>query len=147
MVGVGGGGLISGISSALKLSNPKIRVIGVEPSGADSMKRSIAEGKAVKLDSIRTFVNGLAPPYAGPNAYQVVREFVDEIVLVEDNEVKDAMKLLYNEQKLVIESAGAACVAAILGGKIKNIANKNVICVLSGGNVSIEDLYEIIHSK
>lgn len=70
------------------------------------MYQSVQKGEAISLQKIETFVNGLAPPYAGKNAFQVVKKYVDEIILVEDDQVKDAMKLLYNEQKVVVESAG-----------------------------------------
>jgi threonine dehydratase len=79
---------------------------GVEPTGASAMYQSVQKGQPVSLQKIETFVNGLAPPYAGKNAYEIVKRYVDEIVLVEDDQVKDAMKLLYNDQKVVVEPAG-----------------------------------------
>jgi len=145
LVGVGGGGLLSGIASAIRLAsgNPSIKIIGVEPSGAPKMYESIKQGKPVKLDKITTFVNGLGAPYAGKNAYFHVSKYVDEVILVEDDYVKQAMKILYEQHKIVTESAGAACVAALLSNKLGDVKGKNIVCVISGGNVSIQDFHQL----
>ena len=109
LVSCGGGGLLAGVAAAIKQRHPTgIAVVGVEPEGAPSMHRSMAEGHAVTLDRTDTFVNGLSPPYAGSNAYAHVRQYVDEVVLVTDDQVRDAMRVLYNDVKVVVENAGAA---------------------------------------
>jgi len=143
IIGVGGGGWISGVAAAMILSGSKAKIIGVEPTGAPSMFLSLQKGEAVTLEKVNTFVSGLAPPYAGKIPFQLVKKFVNEIVLVEDDEVRDAMRLLFTEQKIVVEPSGAACVAALLNGKIKDVIGKNVVCLVSGGNVSIEDMHQV----
>jgi len=148
LVGVGGGGLIAGISAAMKQHSPQknIEIIGVEPVGASKMHDSIEKGEPVALQAISTFVGGLAAPYAGRRAFELVQHYVDRIVLVDDKDVKQAMRLLYSEQKLVVEPAGAACVAALLNARKLDLhlEEKNVVCVLSGGNVSAQDMNSVI---
>jgi len=145
-VGVGGGGLISGIATALKRHREGIRVIGVEPSGAAAMHLSLQKGHVVTLDKITTFVNGLAPPYAGKNALRYVQRFVDQVVLVEDEEVKHTMSLLFHRYKLVVEAAGAAALAALLYNKVSGLEGKKVCCLISGGNISISELSKVLQS-
>eukprot|EP01095_Lingulamoeba_sp_RSL-Kostka_P012080 TRINITY_DN4728_c2_g1_i2.p1 TRINITY_DN4728_c2_g1~~TRINITY_DN4728_c2_g1_i2.p1 ORF type:complete len:380 (+),score=133.23 TRINITY_DN4728_c2_g1_i2:114-1253(+) len=152
IVEIGGGGLISGVSSFFGLfegydefkEKYNIRVVGVEPEGANSMFLSLQEGHAVHLDKITTFVNGLAPPFAGENALQHVREFVEEVVLVTDEEVKESMSVLFHNYKIVAESAGAAGFAALLNNKIKNVENSEVVCLISGGNIDIQEFSSVL---
>ena len=136
VVGIGGGALISGIASAIKQLNPRARVIGVEPEGAQSMKRALAEGKPVRLEKIETVADGLAAPYAGQLPLEITRELVDDIVIVSDAEIVDAVKLLLERTKLLAEPAAAAGTAALLSGKIPH-PGKTVL-VLSGGNLSLD---------
>lgn len=139
IVGIGGGGLIAGTSLALKSLNPKIRVIGVEPVGAATMTRAKEEGKPVRLEKIQTVADGLAAPYVGERPFRVAEKYVDEVVLVEDDEMIRAVKLLLERMKLLVEPAGAACLAALLGGKIRNPGRK-IVLVLSGGNLDLSRL-------
>ena len=141
--GIGGGSLISGIATAVKLSSSKAKIYGVEPEGAAKMFISLKNNAPHKLEKITSFVNGLSPPYAGKTTFKHVREYVEEVVLVTDDSVKKAMKLLYNDYKIVTCSAGAACIAAILENKI-NISGKKVVCVISGGNCSAKEMSSII---
>ena len=143
IVGIGGGSLCSGIATAVKLSGSKAKVYGVEPEGAAKMYISLKNGAPHKLEKITSFVNGLSPPYAGKITFKHVKEYVEEVVLVTDDAVKKAMKLLYNDYKIVTCSAGAACMAAILENKI-DIAGKKVVCVISGGNCSAKEMSSII---
>lgn len=135
IVGIGGGALISGIAAAIKQLNPKARVIGVEPEGAPAMTRALQEGKPVRLEKIQTIADGLAAPYAGERNLKCVQEYVDDVVLVNDQQIRDAVIVLLERAKLVVEPAGAACVAALLAGKIKSPGK--VVLVLSGGNLSL----------
>eukprot|EP01091_Cochliopodium_minus_P006767 TRINITY_DN1674_c1_g1_i1.p1 TRINITY_DN1674_c1_g1~~TRINITY_DN1674_c1_g1_i1.p1 ORF type:complete len:442 (-),score=164.66 TRINITY_DN1674_c1_g1_i1:59-1384(-) len=147
ILGIGGGGMISGVSAALKHINNKIKIIGVEPEGAASMYKSLKEGYPVTLDSVNTIASGLAPPFAGTYTYEHVKKNVDEVVLVSDEQIKQAMKILYNEFKLVIEPSGAAPLAALLFNKVLGgveVKGLNIVCGLCGGNVSIEDLHKFI---
>lgn len=108
VVPIGGGGLIAGMLVALKESNPRIRVYGVEPTGAPSMWRSVEEGHAVRLDAVKTIADGLAAPMAGELNYDVVRRYADDVVLVDDKAMTDAMSALLLSAKLLAEPAGAA---------------------------------------
>jgi len=147
VTGVGGGGFIAGLAFAIKtLSTRKIKIIGVEPEGAASMYLSMKRGEAVKLDAPpKTIAAGLAPPYAGKTCYDVVKNYVEEIVLVSDAEIKEAMAEYYITHKLVAEPSGAAALAAVLSGKV-DVKACHVVCVLSGGNVHINDLVQFIAS-
>jgi threonine dehydratase len=140
VVPIGGGGLIAGIASAVKQARPAVRVIGVEPVGADSMHRSLAAGRPVRLETINTIADGLAAPFAGDLTFPIVRELVDDIVLVTDAEIALAMSLLLTRAKLLAEPAGAAATAALLAHKVPAVAGKHVVAVVSGGNVDLARL-------
>lgn len=140
VVPIGGGGLISGVSTALKGRNPKIRVIGVESSDGPAMQRSIEAGRVVTLDSIDTIIDGLRVKRVGENNFRIVRDYVDEIVTLPDTEIFDAMLWTMSHCKLLVEGAAAAPVAALLHGLIKAPAGSKVVCVLSGGNVNLDQL-------
>jgi threonine dehydratase len=140
VVPIGGGGLISGVSTALKGRNPKVRVIGVESSDGPAMRRSIEAGKVVTLNSIDTIIDGLRVKRVGENNFRIVRDYVDEIVTLPDAEIFDAMLWIMSHCKLVVEGAAAAPVAALLHGSIKAPSGSRVVCVLSGGNVNLDQL-------
>jgi threonine dehydratase len=140
VVPIGGGGLISGVSMALKTRNPKIRIIGVESSDGPAMKRSVEAGKLVTLDQIGTIIDGLRVKRVGENTFRVVRDYVDQIVALPDAEIFDAMIWIMSHCKLVVEGAAAAPVAALLHGLIEAPAGSKVACVLSGGNVNLDQL-------
>ena len=122
IVAVGGGGLISGVALAAKALRPGIRVIGVEPTGATSMKDSLAAGHVVELPSVRTIAGTLAPRAVGPLTLAFTRAFVDEIVLVEDDQMREAMRALWREARQLVEPAGAAALAAAmaLGDRLRD---------------------------
>ncbi len=138
IVPVGGGGLISGIAAAIKQSNPKVKIIGVEPFGADAMNKSLIQGTVVSLSEINTIADGLATPFAGKYTLAHVKKFVEKIVLVSDEEILDAMRILAEKAKIVTEPAGAAGFAAILADKIQVPREDLTVCVLSGGNVDTD---------
>jgi threonine dehydratase len=140
IVPIGGGGLISGVSMALKARNPKIRVIGVESSDGPAMKRSVETGELVTLDNCATIIDGLRVKRVGENTFRVVREFVDEIVTLPDAQIFEAMLWIMSHCKLVVEGAAAASVAALLNGLVKAPPGSKVVCVLSGGNVNLDQL-------
>ena len=140
IVPIGGGGLISGVSMALKSRNPKIRIIGVESSDGPAMKRSIDAGRIVTLDSVDTIIDGLRVKRVGENNFRAVRDFVDDIVTLPDTQIFDAMLWVMSHAKLVVEGAAAAPVAALLHGLIQAPKGSNVVCVLSGGNVNLDQL-------
>ncbi len=140
VVPIGGGGLISGISMAAKAANPKIRVIGVESSGAPGMKRSVDEGGLVTLDRVDCIIDGLRVKRVGEKTFEIVRQFVDEIVTLPDEQIFDAVVWTMHHAKLVPEGAAAAPVGALLQGLVKAPAGSKVVSVLSGGNVNLEQL-------
>jgi threonine dehydratase len=139
VVPIGGGGLISGVSMAVKSFNPKIRVIGVESSDGPAMQRSVAAGALETIDC-RTVIDGLRVRRVGEINFSVVQRFVDEIVALPDREIFDAMIWVMERCKLVVEGAAAAPVAAMLHGLIKMPAGSKVVGVLSGGNVNLDQL-------
>jgi threonine dehydratase len=139
VVPIGGGGLISGVSMAVKSFNPKIRVIGVESSDGPAMKMSVEAGELVTIDC-RTVIDGLRVKRAGVTNFSVVQRFVDEIVALPDKDIFDAMIWVMERCKLVVEGAAAAPVAALLHGLVKAPPSSRVVAVLSGGNVNLDQL-------
>jgi threonine dehydratase len=138
-VPIGGGGLISGVSMAVKSHNPKARVIGVESSDGPAMKVSVEAGRLETIDC-RTIIDGLRVRRVGEINLSVVQRFVDEIVTLPDREIFDAVVWVMERCKLVAEGAAAAPVGALLHGLIKLPAGSRVAVVLSGGNVNLDQL-------
>lgn len=135
LVGVGGGGMLGGITMAVEACGSRAELIGVEPTGAPAMYRSFAENRPVELDHVETIADGLAPPNVGPLCYEVVRPRVREIVLVSDDDIVAAMLTIMQRCKLYVEPSGAAVLAGLLSGAVKLPPNSTVVCVLSGGNL------------
>jgi threonine dehydratase len=140
IVPIGGGGLISGVTMALKGLNPEIRVIGVESSGAPAMKRSVAEGKVVTLDRVDCIIDGLRVKRVGSTTFEVVRRYVDDLVALPDEQIFEAVVWTMAHAKVVVEGAAAAPVAALLQGTVNLPAGTKVALVLSGGNVNLDQL-------
>ena len=140
VVPIGGGGLISGVSMALKSINPKVKIVGVESSGAPGMQKSVEAGHVVTLDRVDCIIDGLRVKRVGEYTHAVVSRFVDEIVTLPDADIFDAVVWVMGHCKLVVEGAAAAPVAALLHGKINAPAGSKVVCVLSGGNVNLDQL-------
>jgi threonine dehydratase len=143
VVPIGGGGLIGGIAVALKESQPSVKVYGVEPTGAAVMRKSLDAGYPVRLESMKTIADGLAAPMAGERTFAIVEKYVDEVVLVDEEEIMAAMRELLFSSKLLAEPAGAAATAAIMAGKIK-LDGRRVVAVLSGGNVDAHRVEEAV---
>ncbi|MCQ2407102.1 MAG: threonine ammonia-lyase [Oscillospiraceae bacterium] len=144
VVPVGGGGLISGVAFALKSLNPNIRVYGVQAQGAPSMVQSLEEESIVCLEKVSTIADGIKVKAPGVNTFELVRKYVDGVVTVSDDEVSSAILALIEQQKLIAEGAGAVSVAAVMFGKIPDIENKNVVCLVSGGNIDVTILSRVI---
>jgi threonine dehydratase len=140
VVPIGGGGLISGTSMAVKSINPDIRVIGVESSGAPAMKRSVEAGHRITLEEVDCIIDGLRVKQVGENTRSVCARFVEEIVTLPDPKIFEAVLWLMARAKLVAEGAAAAPVAALLEGLIDAPPGTKVVAVLSGGNLDIEQL-------
>jgi threonine dehydratase len=144
VVPVGGGGLIGGIAAAIKQLRPSVRVYGVEPQGAAAMRASLDVGHPVRLRAVDTIADGLAAPMAGALTYEVVRRYVDDVVLVSDEEIASGVRALLSRTKLLAEPAGAAAVGAILARKLSLRAGSRVVALISGGNVDLERLRELL---
>lgn len=144
VVPIGGGGLISGMSSAIKQIDPKIRVIGVNASGAPAMYESFYAKKAINSKSIRTIADGIAVRDVSESNLAHILECVDEVVTVDDEEIAAAILFLLERQKLVVEGGGAASVAAIMHQKFAYDKNMKIGAVLSGGNIDVQMLSVII---
>jgi threonine dehydratase len=134
IVGCGGGGLLSGVAAAIHETSPRARVIGVEPSGADAMRQSLARGAPVRLPRLNTIADGLAAPFAGVHTLAHVQAFVDQMVLVEDAAILEAMRVLIRKARIVPEPAAAAATAALLGGFLLVEPDEHVVVIVSGGN-------------
>jgi threonine ammonia-lyase medium form len=145
IVGVGGGGgLISGIATALKTKKPEVKIIGVEPEGASAMTQSLQRGEPVHLDRVDTVADGLAAPFAGQHTLAHVQAYVDDLVVVSDQEIVEAMGLILERCKVVAEPAASSTLAALLSGKVNLPRGSTVVCVLSGGNVDRERLKALL---
>ena len=140
VVPIGGGGLISGVAMAVKNLRPSARIIGVESSGAPGMHDSVKAGHVVTLDRVDCIIDGLRVKRVGETTFEVVRRFVDEIVTLPDETIFEAMLWIMSRAKLVVEGAAAASVAAVLNGLVQAPKGFKVACVLSGGNVNLDQL-------
>lgn len=143
IVPIGGGGLISGIASAAKQINPNIKIIGVQSKGASAMLNSFNEGKIINSSKVKTIADGIAVRDVNEDCFNIIKNNVDDIVMVSDEEIANAVLFLLEQHKQVVEGAGAASVAAIMHGKIPNLSG-NVVCILSGGNIDVTMLNNII---
>ncbi len=142
VVPVGGGGLIAGSSTAAKALRPGIRVVGVEPAAGDDTKRSLAAGERVAIPVPRTIADGQAAEIPGELTFSINRHLVDEIALVTDDAIRDAMRFAFERLKLVLEPSGATGIAALLSGQVT--APGRVGVILSGGNISPERFAELL---
>jgi len=135
LVAVGGGGLVAGIATAVKALRPDVKVIGVEPDRSAALHAGLAAGQWVRVrpDSI---ADGLSAPFAGAHCIAIAQDKVDDVVLVGEDEIRDAMQFLYQRAKLACEAAGAVPVAPLLAGKIDFAPGSTVVAVVSGGNVA-----------
>lgn len=141
-VPVGGGGLASGLSSVFKLLSPKTKIIGVEPAGAPSMKKSLEANKNIKLDAIDKFVDGAAVQQVGALTYKICRENLADMLTVPEGKVCQTILEMYNKEAIVVEPAGALTLSALDFYK-EEIQGKNVVCVISGSNNDITRTAEI----
>jgi threonine dehydratase len=144
IVGCGGGGLLSGVAAAMRAVRPGARVVGVEPAGADAMRQSLAKGEPVRLARLDTIADGLAAPFAGIHTLAHVQAFVDEMVIVDDASILDAMRMLMKRARVLPEPAGAAATAALLGGRLMVRPGEHVVVVVSGGNADPDLLRSLL---
>ena len=143
IVPIGGGGLISGVAFAIKALRPEVKVYGVQAAGAASMYKAYHEKQYCTLDYVKTLADGIAVKTPGENTYEIIREYVDDIVTVSEDEISAAILTLMEKQKLVAEGAGATPVAAALFNKLP-IEGKKTVCLVSGGNIDVNILSRVI---
>ncbi len=141
LVPIGGGGLCAGVATLTKLLNPNVRVIGVEPSGAASMKAALQAGKPVTLDSVDTIADGVAVKTVGDVVFPYIQKYVDDVITINDDELVDAFLDMMEKHKMVVENAGLLPIAALNHLDCKD---KNVACVLSGGNMDVITMSSLV---
>ena len=143
VVPIGGGGLISGVAYTVKSLKPQIKVYGVQAANAPSMFESLKKKEQITLDTVSTFADGIAVKHPGDLTFDLVSKYVDEVVTVSEDEIAMAILTLMERQKLIAEGAGATAVAAVLSDKIP-VDNKNVVCIVSGGNIDVNILSRVL---
>ncbi len=141
LVPVGGGGLATGVSTLAKLLNPKIKVIGVEPAGANCLQESLKEGKVVTLPSVSTIADGTAVKTPGSNIFPYLQKNLDDIITVEDEELVVAFLDMVENHKMIVENSGLLTVAAL---KHLDIKNKKIVSILSGGNMDVITMSSVV---
>jgi threonine dehydratase len=136
VIPVGGGGLISGISNAVRRLCPEVEIIGVEPEGADSMHRSFASGEPESIDAVNTIADSLGAPFALPYSFALTKANVDRLVLLNDQQLRQAMGFLFQSMSIAVEPACAASTAALLGPLRKSLLGKRTVIVMCGSNIN-----------
>ena len=141
---IGGGGIIAGIAVAAKALNPNVKIIGVQTANIPSMKESMENGEVTTAFKATTIADGIAVKTPGDQTFEIIKELVDEVIVVEEHEIAQGMLFLLENQKLIAEGSGAVSTAALLSGKYVPAEGENVVCVISGGNVDVNTLYRVI---
>jgi len=144
IVPVGGGGLVSGVATALKGLDPSVRVVGVQAEGAASLPQSLERGERVTLESVDTIADGIATRSVGEKPFAVIQERVDEVVTVDDADITLALTLLLERSKVLVEGAGAAPLAALLAGEFDYEDGETVVPMLCGGNIDMNTLTTVV---
>jgi len=143
-VAIGGGGLASGVACAIKSMKPDCKVYGVQAAGAPSMYDSINKGEIIELQSVSTIADGIAVKKPGDLTFEMCQKYLDGVVTVSEDEIATAILTLMEGQKTVAEGAGAASVAAVMFDKVPEVKGKNIVCVISGGNIDVSILSRVI---
>lgn len=143
LVPIGGGGLISGVAFAIKHLKPDVKVYGVQAEKAPAMAESFKKGEITTVGSVATFADGIAVKTPGDITFDIVKNYVDDVVTVSEGEIAAAILALIEKQKVIAEGAGAVSVAAAMFGKVP-IEGKNVVCIVSGGNIDVNILSRVI---
>jgi threonine dehydratase len=144
IVPVGGGGLLGGVTSAIKGSLPRARVVAVELEAGPGLGPALAAGKPVPVTRPATLADGMTPPFVGALPLAIAREAVDDIVTVTEHEIKEGMRLLLTRAKLYVEASGAAATGALLAGKVRVSPGERVVALVSGGNIDLEKLSGLV---
>jgi threonine dehydratase len=140
VVPVGGGGLISGVALGVRALRPHTRIVGVEPEGAQAVRKALDAGRPVHLDSVKTVADGLAAPFAGDRNLEIIQREVDDVVVISDESIIDGLQFLVARARIVAEPAGAAAVGALLNGAVRAKPGERVVAIVSGGNIDPERL-------
>ena len=141
---IGGGGIIAGVAVAAKALNPNVKIIGVQTANIPSMHESMKAGKVTTAFKYTSVADGISVKTVGELTFSIVKDLVDEVVLVEEDEIAEGLLFLMENQKVVAEGSGAVTTAALLSGKYKPKAGENVVCIISGGNIDVNTLNKII---
>lgn len=141
---IGGGGIISGVAVAAKALNPNVKIIGVQTANIPAMAESMKAGKVTTAFKATSVADGISVKTVGELTFSIVKDLVDEVVLVEEDEIAEGLLFLMENQKVVAEGSGAVTTAALLSGKYKPKAGENVVCIISGGNIDVNTLNKII---
>ena len=141
---IGGGGIIAGIAVAAKGINPNIKIVGVQTANIPSIQESMKNGEVTTEFKATTIADGIAVKTPGNVTFEIIKELVDEVIVVEEDEIAQGMLFLMENQKVVAEGSGAVSTAALLSGKYVPQKDENVVCVISGGNVDVNTLYRVI---
>ena len=143
IVPAGGGGLLAGVAACIKQINPRIRIIGVQAEGADAIARSFREKRYISTDEVSTIADGIAVKSPGDITVELINRYADDVVTVSDIEISEAILMLMERCKQIVEPSGATPVAAVLKGKV-DVRGKKVVCLLSGGNIDVSFIQCII---
>ncbi len=141
LVPIGGGGLCAGVAALAKMLNPKIRIIGVEPSGANCMQESLKQGKVVSLPSVSTIADGTAVKRPGELTFPYIQENVDEVITIDDTELIVTFLDMVENHKMIVENSGLLTVAAL---KHMNVKKKKIVSILSGGNMDVITMSSVV---
>ena len=141
LVPIGGGGLAAGVATLAKMLNPTVKIFGVEPTGASAMYESLKAGKVVSLPKVETIADGVAVKTPGDIVFPFIKKYVDDIILIDDNELVDAFLDMMEKHKMIVENAGLLTVAAL---SHLNVKGKNVVSILSGGNMDVITISSLV---
>ena len=144
IVPVGGGGLCAGVATAIKLSHPGCAIFGVEPTGADTMHRAFAAGSPQPIEKVATIADSLGPPSALPYSFEICQRYVDDLVRIDDDAMRDAMALLFHSMKLAVEPAGAAATAARCGPLKERLSGRRVGVLVCGSNIAADTFTRLL---
>lgn len=143
IVPAGGGGLLAGVAACIKQINPRIRIVGVQAEGANAIAQSFLEKRYISTDTVSTIADGIAVKAPGDITVELINRYVDDVVTVSDMEISDAILMLMERCKQIVEPSGATPVAAVLNGKV-DVKGKKAVCLLSGGNIDVSFIQCII---
>ncbi len=142
LIAIGGGGLIAGMSAAIKQRRPEVRIIGVEPVGAPKMSEALREHAVVELKGVNTIADTLAPRAVSQRTLEITQRYVDEVVLVEDSQMVAAMRWLWTECNQLVEPAGAAVIAALQSGVVDVSQHARPVALICGGNAAADSVFD-----